>query len=178
MKIENLKLKIESGFTLIELLIVIALLGALAVGLLATVDPFEQLKKGTDTSRRNTTTELWNAAVRYYAQKNDFPWTEDLTARNLSDSTMTDSSTGYLTKIITAGELKPDFIELAGGSNLSKIFLTSTSVAGVRENVAVCFRPESKSFQIEKNTQFNSDSALRTDCKSQDSTADCYWCIK
>ena len=35
----------NKGFTLIELLIVIALLGALAVGLLATIDPFEQLKK-------------------------------------------------------------------------------------------------------------------------------------
>ena len=38
-------MKKSLGFTLIELLIVIALLGALAVGLLATIDPFEQLKK-------------------------------------------------------------------------------------------------------------------------------------
>ena len=37
--------RIQKGFTLIELLIVIALLGSLAVGLLATIDPFEQLKK-------------------------------------------------------------------------------------------------------------------------------------
>ena len=34
---------LQYGFTLVELLIVIALLGALAIGLLATVDPFEQL---------------------------------------------------------------------------------------------------------------------------------------
>ena len=46
------------GFTLIELLIVIALLGALAVGLLATIDPFEQLKKGRDTSKKNTVSEF------------------------------------------------------------------------------------------------------------------------
>jgi len=52
------------GFTLIELLIVIALLGALAVGLLATIDPFEQLKKGRDTSQRNTTAEFYNANLR------------------------------------------------------------------------------------------------------------------
>ncbi|PJE63249.1 Tfp structural protein, partial [Candidatus Roizmanbacteria bacterium CG10_big_fil_rev_8_21_14_0_10_39_6] len=45
--------KQKKGFTLIELLIVIALLGTLAVALLAAIDPFEQFKKGTDTARRN-----------------------------------------------------------------------------------------------------------------------------
>jgi len=33
------------GFTLMELLIVIGVLGILAAGLLAAIDPFEQLKK-------------------------------------------------------------------------------------------------------------------------------------
>ena len=42
-------LSLSKGFTLIELLIVIELLGALAAGLLAAIDPFEQLKKGVDT---------------------------------------------------------------------------------------------------------------------------------
>ena len=51
-------LSLLKGFTLIELLIVIALLGALAVGLLAALDPFEQLKKGTDTGTRNTVSEI------------------------------------------------------------------------------------------------------------------------
>ena len=43
----------KSGFTLVELLIVIALLGALAIGLIGALDPFEQLKKGTDTGTRD-----------------------------------------------------------------------------------------------------------------------------
>ena len=43
----------NKGFTLIELLIVIALLGALAVGLIGAIDPFEQLKKGADTGVRD-----------------------------------------------------------------------------------------------------------------------------
>ena len=43
-----MKNRLQKGFTLIELLIVIALLGALAVGLIGALDPFEQLKKGTD----------------------------------------------------------------------------------------------------------------------------------
>ena len=54
----------NKGFTLIELLIVIALLGALAVGLLAAVDPFEQLKKGSDTATRNTVITIINAVIR------------------------------------------------------------------------------------------------------------------
>src|SRR3989339_155227 len=70
-------LNLSKGFTLIELLIVIALLGALAVGLLAALDPFEQLKKGTDTGVRNTAGEFQGASIRYYAIKNYMPWCSD-----------------------------------------------------------------------------------------------------
>lgn len=167
------------GFTLIELLIVIALLGALAVGLLATVDPFEQLKKGTDTSIRNTTSEVYNSFIRYYSVKNAFPWTAAITARVASDTTMTDSSTGFLTKVISAGELKPDFIQLAGGG-LNSIYVTSTADAnGNIQSVAVCFLPQSKSFQNEVNAKYASDSNLGTNCPGTGGTgAGCYWCIK
>lgn len=105
MKIKNIKLNIKNtGFTLIELLIVIALLGALAVGLLATVDPFEQLKKGTDTSTRNTVSELFNSFIRYYSVKNNMPWTAGITAMPASTAAMTDASTGFITKVVNAGE--------------------------------------------------------------------------
>ncbi len=57
----------KKGFTLIELLVVIGILGILAVGLLAAIDPFEQLKKGRDTNLRNVTVEYVNACTRYYA---------------------------------------------------------------------------------------------------------------
>jgi len=57
--------KFTKGFTLIELLIVIALLGALAVALLAALDPLEQIKKGNDTGVRNTVAEIHGAMVRY-----------------------------------------------------------------------------------------------------------------
>ncbi|HEX7542609.1 MAG TPA: prepilin-type N-terminal cleavage/methylation domain-containing protein, partial [Patescibacteria group bacterium] len=75
----------NKGFTLIELLIVIALLGALAVGLLAALDPFEQLKKGTDTSVRNTVSEYQGAVIRYYAIKNQMPWCHDATCGTFED---------------------------------------------------------------------------------------------
>lgn len=173
--------QLNFGFTLIELLIVIALLGALAVGLLATVDPFEQLKKGTDTSRRNTVEELYNAAIRYYAAKSVFPWSSDLTAMTLADPAMTSGTTSYLQSIILAGELKPEFIQLAGSGNLSKIWMTSTAdpVTSARQNVAVCYLPESKSFQNDANTKYLSEGTPQTaGCISLGGTSQCYWCVK
>ncbi len=179
MKIRNFKFQIKNaGFTLIELLIVIALLGALAVGLLATVDPFEQLKKGTDTAIRNTTSEVYNAAIRYYSVKNQFPWTADVPGVSLGDSSFTDSPSGYLEQIINAGELKPEFIQLAGG-NLNSIFLTSTANAGVRQNVSVCFLPGSKSFANEGNAKYGKDGIVSSGCVATVAGGNsCFWCIK
>jgi len=55
--------KHSSGFTLIEILIVVALLGALVVGLLATLDPFQQVKKGADTATRNMAADIYRSFV-------------------------------------------------------------------------------------------------------------------
>lgn len=162
----------KKGFTLIELLIVIALLGALAIGLLATIDPFEQLKKGRDTSTRNTVAEVYNAALRYYAVKGEFSWGTGATFTSALNTMTAD-----LTALISAGELKQRFEELAGTANLAKIVVTSTSP----ENVSVCFRPESKSFQADPVTQFASDGQTSAvTCKSQTSAGgtDCYLCIQ
>lgn len=166
--------KTLTGFTLIELLIVIALLGALAVGLLATIDPFEQLKKGRDTTTRNTVSEFYNANLRYYATKGAFPWPVGATinAVSLTDTAMT----GYIKILMDTGELKNRFIDLAGTGNLAKIFVTSAS----SEQEAVCFQPESKSFQADPNTQFDITGGTSTpNCKSVTSTGvSCYFCVQ
>ena len=179
-KISNLKSQISKGFTLIELLIVIALLGALAVGLLATVDPFEQLKKGTDTSRRNTTSEIYNSMIRYYSIKNTMPFTAEIIAMQASNDAMTSGANGYINMVISSGELKPEFIELAGSGNLSKIFVTSTTQGTVvRQNVALCFKPESKSFSNDPNSQYDSNGEVSSGCLSNTpGGVPCYWCIK
>ena len=164
---------------MIELLIVIALLGALAVGLLATVDPFEQLKKGTDTSRRNTTSEIYNSMIRYYSVKNAMPWASNITALTANATLMTADVTGYLKLVITAGELKTEFVDLAGSGNLSKIYLTSTADSnGVRQNVSVCFLPESKSFSNDANSIYGSNGITAAGCLGTGGTTACYWCIK
>ncbi|MEK9143284.1 MAG: prepilin-type N-terminal cleavage/methylation domain-containing protein [Patescibacteria group bacterium] len=165
----------QKGFTLIELLIVIALLGALAVGLLATIDPFEQLKKGRDTSLRNTTAEFYNANLRYYSTKGKFPWATDASYT----SALVGGQTDVLTELITVGELKTRFYTLAGSANLNKIYLSSTDP----ENLAVCFKPESKSFQEDPVTLFDSNgsSEVSGTCKSEAAgTAgqDCYYCVQ
>ena len=160
------------GFTLVELLIVIALLGALAVGLLATIDPFEQLKKGRDTSLRNTVSELYNANLRYYSTKGEFPWSTSLTFTKTVNQMGSD-----VTSLMNAGELKNRFMELAGTGNLAKIYVSSTSP----EHIATCFKPESKAFQVDPNTQYASDGQTSgSTCKSQTSSGgtDCFFCIQ
>lgn len=165
--------RFRQGFTLIELLIVIALLGALAVGLLATIDPFEQLKKGRDTSLRNTTAEFYNANLRYYATKGQFPWGTGSTFTASGVDTMGSA----ITDLVSAGELKNRFMDLAGTGNLAKVLVTSTAP----EHMATCFKPESKSFQIDPNTVYSSDgAAVASGCKSQTSVGgtDCYFCVQ
>lgn len=74
LKIENWKSKIDEGFTLVELLIVIALIGVLAVALVATLNPIEQINKATDARYKNDAAELLAAIERYYASNLQYPW--------------------------------------------------------------------------------------------------------
>lgn len=170
------------GFTLIELLIVIALLGALAVGLLAALDPFEQLKKGTDTGVRNTVSEYHGAIIRFYGIKNYMPWCDDAACASPLDSqadtiaapvaltTLTDTTAA----IVTTGELKTDFEELAGTGTLGKIYVSGSNT---NATVSVCYKPTAKSFIADSNTKFT-QAGVGT-CGAADPThATCYWCVK
>lgn len=163
------------AFTLIEILIVIALLGALAAALLATLDPFEQFKKGTDTGTINTASNLQKSIVNYYATKNYMPWCSD--AQNCNDPNQAVASSlenSVIANIITTGELKADFVQLAGGQ-LGNIFLTGTNDP---PTIAVCYRPISKSFASNPNTKYNKDGTLATGCPSGNPADNCYYCVK
>ena len=164
-----------SGFTLIEILIVVALIGALFLGILAAVDPLEQLKKGGDASKRELTNQIYNGLLQYYSTQNTFPWSTDVNSVAGTAGAMTAASTGYLTKVVDQGELKPDFINLAG-NNLGKIFLTSTADAqGNRQNLSSCFLPDSKAFRADPNSKYIIDGTVTSGCSA---TSACYWCIK
>ena len=157
--------KFNKGFTLIELLIVIALLGALAVGLLAALDPFEQLKKGTDTGIRNTVSEVHGAIIRYYAIKTEMPWGATTISGTVSDQ-MTE-----ITKVINTGELKSDFSTLAGTQALTNIIMIGTA-----DTLTVCYQPKSKSFRSDNNTKFGNTGNPLSGCPNGSSSS-CYWCV-
>jgi len=162
------------GFTLIELLIVIALLGALAVGLLAAVDPFEQLKKGKDTSMRNTAAEFFNSQIRYYAAKNVFAWVTADPGFSTGQVSDLGSLSSSITETATAGELKANFYDLAGGSsNLKNIYVYYE----LSDKMTVCFQPQSKSFRIDSNTRYDQTGNVLPNCPSTATSTDCYICF-
>lgn len=174
----------NKGFTLIELLIVIALLGALAVGLLAALDPFEQLKKGTDTGVRNTVSEIQGSAIRYYAIKNQMPWCADAACGTFEDgladtitATTANTMTNTIGNIVTAGELKTDFITLAGTATLTKIVVFGSNASAT---ITVCYLPKSKSFTNDPNTKFNPADGTDVGCTNtgNPATNTCLWCVK
>ncbi len=156
------------GFTLIELLIVIALLGALAVGLLAALDPFEQLKKGTDTGIRNTVSEIHGGLIRYYAIKTSLPWENDSVFLTGDEQNFTN----YLLSVVLTGELKQDFFKLAG-DQLRHIYLNATA-----DTVTVCFQPKSKSFRSDPNTKYDKDGSDLNNTVSCPTSDTCYWCVR
>ena len=171
--------KQKKAFTLIELLIVIALLGTLAVALLAAIDPFEQFKKGTDTATRNTAQEYYNALIRFYAQRSAWPTTFPKITPDGTGYPLT--TYNFITGVIEAGELKSNFLEIASDQ------LASIYVARAGESqLLVCFQPKSKSFQkADKNTKYgtvNFSSAStgavpQTDITTCSVASSCYWCV-
>lgn len=170
----------QKGFTLVELLIVIALLGALAIGLIGAIDPFEQLKKGQDTGTRNTVTEVQSSVIRYYALKGRMPWCPSGTctgfpsAMTLGSMLVNTSETpsGALSNIIQSGELKSTF-PTAQSKELDKIFVT-----GDTATATVCYHPVSKSFNTDDNSKYNISGGEITDgtCPGAVSS-NCYWCV-
>lgn len=174
---------LQKGFTLIELLIVIALLGALAIGLLGAVDPLEQIKKGTDTGTRNTVAEFHAAVIRYYAIKGLMPWctvstcdgTDDILFDALTGAYTIDNAlmTPIVQRLIDAGELKSNFQEIQSAS------LDDVSVYGTESEAHICYKPTAKSFRLNDNTKYTELGEVETviTCGATDATA-CYWCIE
>lgn len=198
-------MKNSKGFTLIELLIVIGVLGILAAGLLAAVDPFEQLKKGRDTNRRNIAVEFHNAMIRYYATHGRLPIDDGEANPPCTDyvvseanATLEDFNGGDATtlvadscmdQLIQDGELKADYVSGVGAGDMTKFYIYSAT--GV--DLTVCYEPESKSFYNDAATKwtpagggagFIDASGVGEACETSADKADsigegvCFWCAK
>lgn len=145
---------------MIELLIVIGVLGILATGLLAAVDPFEQLKKARDTNNRQAAVSLQTAFIRYYATHGQLPWDLDPAPTDCPLTILgTDRKVGVnittLTNCITLlendGELKTGFVAALGAVVADDTYVTSAS----KGTLQVCFVPASKSIWNEENTKYD-----------------------
>lgn len=159
------KLK-KLGFTMIELLIVIAVLGILAVAVLASINPIEQINRGRDTGSRSDAEQLISAVDRFYAAKGYYPWMLSGTSDNTWTSGVAASS-GALLELVSPVSVGVDAQDIlatlsSGGTAELKASFTSRIVdpaaantlsiynSGVSgESTYVCFVPKSASFREE-----------------------------
>ncbi len=154
---------------MVELLIVIGILGILAAGLLAAIDPLEQLKKGRDTQARGITVEYSNALTRYYAIYGSMPWGTGATG----PVSLSSVANGVTQTLIDVGELKTEFNRGLPGSTGGKISLIGASAG----DVYLCFDPESKAISADPSTIFTSTAnPPATAASTCAATAVCYYC--
>ncbi|EKD56043.1 MAG: hypothetical protein ACD_58C00312G0004 [uncultured bacterium] len=196
-------MKRNSGFTLMELLIVIGVLGILAAGLLAAIDPFEQLKKARDSNYRSAALELLGATQRYYANHGYFPWTDSGTCQAAVNGT-TAATEILVPNAVSSSSARA--LALGGGQGMGEFQpcldnnlvgdgeLKSTFAQGLattvylstwgKTNVRVCYSPEGKSNRADTSTNLHvtgSDASMliASGCSiEQRNAGDCVQCFQ
>lgn len=163
-------LRQQAGFTMIELLIVIAILGILAVAVLAAINPIEQINRGRDTGSRSDAEQLISAIDRYYAFNGYYPWQTGaadtlnvaLDWTKFDDTAPTDASTCTVAEKLStpeggtctgADELKLSFIERVSDTSYNFLYLYNNGVQG--SSTYACFKPASKAFVQEVTTRLD-----------------------
>ncbi len=171
MKIKEYLKENESGFTLVELLVVIVIIGILAVGVLAAINPIEQIRRGRDTARQSSAREFMTACERYYGIKEEYPW--DTASASVPSGTQLTSSawSNYGANLVTENELRAGFSNRSPITN-GELYITEDS----DENVHVCFLPESDAFQDKADCSSAAPAGDGTICDGT-VAADEYFCV-
>jgi prepilin-type N-terminal cleavage/methylation domain-containing protein len=164
----------QAGFTMIELLIVIAILGILAVAVLAAINPIEQINRGRDTGSRSDAEQLISAIDRFYAFNGYYPWQIGAadTANVAIDwvafadtAALTDSGgtcrvaekLGTATTVGCTGndELKQSFLDRVSETSYNTLFIYNDGSQG--SSTYACFAPVSNAFVQEVNQRLDPD---------------------
>ena len=154
-----------AGFTMIELLVVISVIGVLAVAVLSSINPIEQINKGRDTRTRSDSAQLINATERYFATHEYYPWnftnaTNGYTppasidgADNFDAEFEFDSQTGtgtvtnwdWADTLIDTAEVKQGFMTRLDNDDSHYVY----KGADTNATIYVCFLPASQAFRQE-----------------------------
>lgn len=154
---------------MIELLIVIAILGILAVAVLAAINPIEQINRGRDTGSRSDAEQLLSAIERYNAFQGVYPWQEDpnpatvaiTPARIVDDTTwvnqvhaacpvlalLGDEAVPVGCTLTNTNELKSAYINRIVAPNYNDLYVYNSGQTG--SSTYICFDPQSAAFAQE-----------------------------
>lgn len=154
---KNLKRKIL-GFTMIELLIVIAVLGILAVAVLAAINPIEQINRGKDTGNRSDSEQLLSATDRFYTTIGYYPWRSSPTLGtdaqvwtriNALTAWQDNAGANVLDKLSAGGtaEIKSAFVSRIIGTGYNYLWVYNGGLPG--NSTYICFNGLSGAFQTE-----------------------------
>lgn len=191
---------LQRGFTLIELLIVIALIGVLAVGILAAINPLEQGRRGDDAKYKNTMAELAGAVQRFYTQRGYMPWCTLADTCNsglstqvapitfvanaaLSGNVVLDDLAGVggnpaITNLSDSSEINTQFIT-ATDKQLQNIFVSTLAPddATAPNQMTLCFSPTSNSGKTDPQANKTIAGVADANCPSTDPADNCHFCI-
>lgn len=148
------------GFTLVELLIVIGLLGAIALIVIAAINPIEQANRARDARFQADAGQMLSAVERYFASHSKFPWEGCAAAGCVASSELAfgflpggsealglcGSSCTTSGLLITNDELKTEFLgrDWVTGATVDKQIFFGKA-AGSSASVYGCYIPLSKS---------------------------------
>ena len=175
----------KKGFTLVELLIVIGLLGAIALIVIAAINPIEQANRARDTKFKADSGQLISAIDRYFVGISKFPWetvspddygTEDpfgFVSADDEEVGLCGATCSVDGELLTNNELKSefksrDFVRNASDGLDHQIFVGKAD--GSSSSIYACFIPLANST---KQTAIDSEIVWSLDTSGTRSTGSC-----